>query len=208
MELINECLKAHEDEVVGTAELTTMLDKLKFEWALRLELATHRLRYWRQLAKSSSEELMPLVMAQVNESDETFKQSLERYTELKGVTVDEFIKSESEKIGKLLKAQLTTSTEDLNKKIEQLNVIKNDTEKFGFLDKVYGENENIDTAQLEQFIEKAKQLNEQLIENVAEWELMSTESRAKYVYIKNNSSSTFAFADSVVDEFKKSTTTN
>ena len=208
MELINECLKEHEDEVVGLAELTNMLDKLKFEWALRLELATHRLRYWRQLAKSSTEELKPLVVAQVNESDETFKESLDRYTEIKELSVDEFIKLESDKIGKLLKAQLTASSEDLSKKIEQLDLIKNDTEKFGFLDKVYGENEKLDTAQLEQFIEKAKQINEQLIENVAEWELMSAENRAKYVYIKNNSASTFAFADSVVDEFKKSTTTN
>ncbi len=208
MELINECLKEHEDEVVGQAELSNMLDKLKFEWALRLELATHRLRYWRQLAKSSTEELKPLVVAQVNESDETFKESLDRYTEIKGLSVDEFIKLESDKIGKLLKAQLTASSEDLSKKIEQLDLIKNDTEKFGFLDKVYGENEKLDTAQLEQFIEKAKQINEQLIENVAEWELMSAENRAKYVYIKNNSASTFAFADSVVDEFKKSTTTN
>lgn len=206
MELISECLKANEELSVGDAELGSMLDKLKFEWALRLELATHRLRYWRQLAKSCTEEVKPLVIAQMNESDQTFKESLERYTEIKELSVDDFIKLESEKIGKLLKTQLATATEDLNKRIEQLNLLKNDTEKFGFLDKVYGEEEKIDTEQLEQYIEKAKQVNEQLIENVADWELLTMENKAKYVYIKNNSNSTFAFADSVVDEFKKSTT--
>lgn len=206
MELINECLKANEGLIVGDAELNSMLDKLKYEWALRLELATHRLRYWRQLAKSCTEEVKPLVVAQMNECDQTFKESLERYTEIKELSVEEFIRLESEKIGKLLKSQLATATEDLNKRIEQLNLLKNDTEKFGFLDKVYGEEEQIDTAQLEQYIEKAKQVNEQLIENVADWELLTMENKAKYVYIKNNSNSTFAFADSVVDEFKKSTT--
>lgn len=206
MELISECLKANEELVVGDAELRSMLDKLKFEWALRLELATHRLRYWRQIAKSCTEEMKPLVVAQMNETDQTFKESLERYTEIKELSVDEFIKLEAEKIGKLLKTQLATATEDLNKRIEQLNLLKNDTEKFGFLDKVYGEEEKIDTEQLEQYIEKAKQVNEQLIENVADWELLTMENKAKYVYIKNNSNSTFAFADSVVDEFKKSTT--
>lgn len=206
MELISECLKANEELSVGDTELGSMLDKLKFEWALRLELATHRLRYWRQLAKSCTEEVKPLVIAQMNESDQTFKESLERYTEIKELSVDDFIKLESEKIGKLLKTQLATATEDLNKRIEQLNLLKNDTEKFGFLDKVYGEEEKIDTEQLEQYIEKAKQVNEQLIENVADWELLTMENKAKYVYIKNNSNSTFAFADSVVDEFKKSTT--
>ena len=208
MELISEVIKEHSEEVVTTADLQNMLDRLKYEWALRLELATHRLRYWRQVAKSCTEELKPLVLAQIDESEQTFKESLDRYDEIRNLSVDEFIRLESDKISKLLKAQLSANTEELNKKIEQLNNIKSDSEKFGFLDKVYGEdqNVNVNTVELERTIEKAKVINEQLIENVADWELLTNENKAKYVFIKNNSNTTFAFADSVVDEFKKSTT--
>ncbi len=204
MEQISEVLKEHEGEVVGSADLAIMLSNLKFEWALRLELVTHRLRYWRQVAKSCTEEVKPFVLVQIDENEATFKTTLDRYSEIKELTPEEFVKQEIEQITKLLKQQLLISTEDLNKKQEQLNLIKDDTEKFGFLDKVYGE-EQVDTEALEQYLEKEKQTNAQLIDNLADWEMLTDEDKSKYVYIKNNSSATFAFANSVVDEFKKST---
>lgn len=204
MELIKEVLSAHAGESYSQQDYKEMFDELKFEWALRLELVTHRLRYWRQLAKSCSEEAKPMVLVQIDENEETFKTSVERFDTIRNLTPEKFIENECEEISKILKSQLAMSNEDLNKKIEQLNVVKNDSDKFGFLDKVYGEDEQVDTTALEQAILKAKETNEKLIDNLADWELLSQEDKAKYVYIKNNSNSTIAFADSVVDEFKKS----
>ncbi len=204
MELIKEVLKAHENDVVGISEYSVMLTELKFEWALRLELVTHRLRYWRQVAKTCAEEAKPMVLVQIDENEATFKTTLDRYDEIRNLNADEFFALEVEKITKLLKQQLLVSTEDLNKKQEQLNSIINDTEKFGFLDKVYGEEEHLDISALEQYIQKAKEGNAQLIDNLADWEMLSPEDKKKYVYIKNGSNATIAFADSVVDEFKKS----
>ena len=205
MELINDVLKSSTIPTPTPADLQSLLDKLKYQWALRLELATHRLRYWRQLAKACSEEVKPLVLVEIDESEETFKISLERYDGLRGKTVEEFLKQEIEQISKILKQQLALSAEDLAKKSEQLSHIKNDSEKFGFLDKVYGDEETIDTGALESYIEKAKTNHDMLLENVAEWEMLSSEDKARYVYIKNSSEATFIFADNVVDEFKKST---
>ena len=205
MELINDVLKSSTIPAPTPTDLQSLLDKLKYQWALRLELATHRLRYWRQLAKACSEEVKPLVLVEIDESEETFKISLERYDGLRGKTVEEFLKQEIEQISKILKQQLALSAEDLAKKSEQLSHIKNDSEKFGFLDKVYGDEETIDTGALESYIEKAKANHDMLLENVAEWEMLSSEDKARYVYIKNSSEATFIFADNVVDEFKKST---
>ena len=205
MELINDVLKSSTIQTPTPTDLQGLLDKLKYQWALRLELATHRLRYWRQVAKSCSEEVKPLVLVQIDESEETFKISLERYDSIKGKTIEEFLKQEMEQISKILKQQLALSAEDLAKKTEQLNCIKNDSEKFGFLDKVYGDEETVDTGALEQYIQKAKENHDMLLENLAEWEMLSDDDKARYVYIKNSSESTFVFADNVVDEFKKST---
>ena len=204
MELISDVLKSSTIQMPTPPDMQSLLDKLKYQWALRLELATHRLRYWRQLAKSCSEEIKPLVLVQIDESEETFKISLERYDGLRGQTVEEFFKQEIDQITKLLKQQLALSAEDLAKKSEQLSHIKNDSEKFGFLDKVYGDEETIDTEALENYIQKAKANHDMLLENVADWEMLSSEDKARYVYIKNSSESTFSFADNVVDEFKKS----
>lgn len=204
MELIKEVLSAHAEEIFSEEDYKQMFEELKFEWALRLELVTHRLRYWRQLAKSCSEEAKPMVLVQIDENEATFKKSLERYDSIRSLSPEQFVEKECEEIGKILKSQLAIAAEDLAKKVEQLNAIRNDSEKFGFLDKVYGEDEPVDTMALEQAIAKAKEVNSQLIDNLADWELLSQEDKAKYVYIKNNSNATFAFADSVVDEFKKS----
>ena len=205
MELISEVLKTSTIQMSTPTDLQSLLGKLKYQWALRLELATHRLRYWRQLAKSCAEEVKPLVLVQIDESEETFKISLERYDSLRGKTVEEFLSSEIEQITRLLKQQLAISAEELARKTEQLNSIKNDSEKFGFLDKVYGEEETVDTDALQAYIDKAKANHDMLIENVADWEMLSSDDKARYVYIKNSSESTFEFADSVVEEFKKST---
>ena len=206
MELINDILKSSTILQPTPLDLQNLLDKLKYQWALRLELATHRLRYWRQLAKSCSEEMKPLVLVQIDESEETFKISLERYDGIRGKNTEEFLKQEIDQISKILKQQLALSAEDLARKNEQLNHIKNDTEKFGFLDKVYGDEEAVDTDALELYITKAKANHEMLLENVADWEMLSLEDKTRYVYIKNSSEATFNFADNVVDEFKKSST--
>ena len=206
MELINDVLSTSPIQTPTQEDLQKLLGQLKYQWALRLELVTHRLRYWRQFLKTCAEDVKPLVLLQIDESEETFKISLERYDSLRGKTVEEFLAQEIEQISKILKQQLAISAEDLARKTEQLNQIKSDSEKFGFLDKVYGDEESVDTDALEKYIDKAKTNHDMLLENFADWEMLSADDKSRYVYIKNSSESTFNFADNVVDEFKKSST--
>lgn len=202
MELVKDVLNESQELTVTEQNYEECFDKLKFEWALRLQITTHMLNYWRQQLKQLVSEDKSFCIAQIESAEESFKVALKRYSELEPLDSMSFFKKEVDAITTMLEEQIILAEAQLVKKREEFAELKTDNEKYSFLDKIFGSNESEESS-FELFLDRYQQSINCLKQNFNDWQNFTEEEKYKYVYLKNSHNNVFQFANHILEEFKQ-----